>query len=151
MKLHIIILNIQGLNDTQAQFKVHNYFLHLFCSMDFICQLEHKPREEKLSLLRLSIWKESKFIERDPSIANNHALSDPRAKSGRQCMLISPKISHLIYSTRFCGNNRAQWVPFSGFPGGNVVDLNLYDTTSTSKGSFSKTNYLLSYLLTVNG
>jgi hypothetical protein len=117
MKLHIIILNIQGLNDTQAQFKVHNYFLHLFCSVDFICQLEHKPREEKLSLLGLDIWKESKFIERDASIAYNHALSDPRAESSGLCMLISPKISHLIHSTGFCSNNRAQWVPFSSLPG----------------------------------
>lgn len=125
----IISQNLQGLNDPVKVDVVRNYFRPLLPSLDIVCFQEHKLRGDPLLGLKNAIWPRATFFAQEAALGYRHTLGQPRAGKGGVCMWISEAISHLISITGHSKCKRAQWVRFSGLPGGDINVINIYAST----------------------
>jgi exonuclease III len=133
MNLKLLSHNVQGLYTEFAPHKIRNYIAPLIRDLDVLCLQEHKLRGNKLKDLGFKIWRQAYFFGCEASIAYNHSQEEEGAGRGGVCMLINPRIQHLIHSRGSVGVNLAQWVRFTGLPEGDVAILNVYAPNNPSE------------------
>jgi exonuclease III len=133
MKIHLISQNVQGLNAPAALQRLRNYFSPCMKQVDIICLQEHKLRWSKLTDLGSKLWRHAFFFGCEASVGYGHAENEEGADQGRICLLVNPKIKHLIHSQEIVGGNQAQWIRFLGNQEGDIAVLNVYASNTSQE------------------
>lgn len=107
MILTIVSQNVQGLNDPAAFNRARSYFRPLLPSIDTLCLQEHKLRGSRLVNLKNHFWSQAGCYKVEAAPGYNHDPNDEGAGSGGLCILINPKIKHLVISSGHSRSNRA--------------------------------------------
>ena len=91
MKVHLLSLNVRGLNEGASVNLLQSYIRDCQPSLDFIAIQEHKLRGTALAAMGTRLWRHAPYFSLEATAGYGHDPADPGAGCGGVLTLLHPR------------------------------------------------------------
>ena len=125
MKLRLLLLNVRGLNASEAMENLRRYIQGIHLCFNMIFLQEHKLRLGQYHAIAKKMWHEATVHCLDATPGYNHNQFDQGAGKGGVMALLAPRWSHVISHQGSILVNRAHYFALLGLHGGTIDFINV--------------------------
>lgn len=126
MKIHLLSLNVRGLNEDAAVDTVQAYIRDMRPTLDIVAIQEHKVRGLSLTQVTTRLWRQAKAFGLEASVGYGHNPLGAGAGCGGLITMLHPRWTRMVSANGALLENRAQWFILHGLPGGDLGVANIY-------------------------
>jgi hypothetical protein len=133
MKVHILSINVQGINKDTKVGVIRNYTCILSPRVDVLCLQEHKLGGDKVEGNIRTLRKSKNFWSLEASPSNK--VEDKKIAVVKEgiALCFHPRLQPLILDKGSMAANKVQWIKFKRIEGLRPGILNIYASNMTSE------------------